>query len=210
VIEPLDLAAVDRILAKIPADMVLDLDRELLRERWRGWLERYRTMYLERGHMTTILSKPRERQLARIIVTAEDLKRLIEEELSVPWMITHLEAILRTLRMVEERRNHFGDMENEMRSFYKEMGVDHLSPFEDIIGSLRRTFEFVFDADASYTRNPIDRSISGTFIDFAEAALKELKIPEKGNPYSRASIARALTKVKRYGRGPVETVEPAR
>jgi hypothetical protein len=55
-------------------------------------------------------------------------------------------------------------------------------------------FENHFDQKATYVRDRTDDWAEGAFIDFAEVALKELKITELGKPYSRNSIAAALSK----------------
>lgn len=70
------------------------------------------------------------------------------------------------------------------------------SPFEFFVANgLAKVFERHFERRAGSSRVS-DQRIGGPYIRFAEAALKELGITNKGKPYSREAIARALTYVR--------------
>ena len=71
------------------------------------------------------------------------------------------------------------------------------SAFEHLVGQwLSQIFETHFKIKAGYKRNPYTdpSEISGPFIDFAQAVLKELQINKNGAAYSRNAIATALSK----------------
>jgi hypothetical protein len=70
------------------------------------------------------------------------------------------------------------------------------SEFEIVIHMLRNTFERFFSGSAGYTR--IDGAdTQGRFVDFAKAALKEMRITNGGKPYSSRAIEGAVTKLNR-------------
>jgi hypothetical protein len=72
-------------------------------------------------------------------------------------------------------------------------GVGEGSAREILVGRwLRDLFEKYFRQKATYARDRVSDDPRGPFIDFAEAALKELKAS-----YSRNSIAAALSKFRR-------------
>jgi len=80
-----------------------------------------------------------------------------------------------------------------------------VSAFENVIRQLADRWRHYFDEEPGYT-TAVDRftgvdfqaggAVSGPFIDFAERALIEMEILDDGRPYARASIARALRKVR--------------
>jgi hypothetical protein len=78
-------------------------------------------------------------------------------------------------------------------------GVGEGSAFEVLVGRwLKDAFEKYFRQRATYVRDrETDDPPDGPFIDFAEAALAEMKVTKGGKPYSRNSIAAALSKFSR-------------
>jgi hypothetical protein len=71
------------------------------------------------------------------------------------------------------------------------------SAFEWAIASLMETFLRYFQRKAGISRLTLGGKVDGPFIRFADAALRELKIFNDGKPYSRETIARAVTTLKR-------------
>jgi hypothetical protein len=69
------------------------------------------------------------------------------------------------------------------------------SAFDWVMGSLMETYSRYFQRKAGISR--LGRKVKGPFIRFAEAALRELKIFNDGTAYSRETIARAVTALKR-------------
>jgi hypothetical protein len=70
-----------------------------------------------------------------------------------------------------------------------------LSAFEELAGvDLREIWKKHFGRKAGYTRDPLNESIEGEYIDFAEVVLSEMGVTNSDAPYSRRSIADALTK----------------
>jgi hypothetical protein len=77
------------------------------------------------------------------------------------------------------------------------------SPFERIAGRyLRKVFENHFETEAGYRADPDKgKVVRGPYIDFAELALIELEILNKGKAYTRKSIADALTDTRKQEAG---------
>ena len=87
------------------------------------------------------------------------------------------------------------------RVYVKEVQGGNLSAFEWLAGvKLPEIFERHFGIKAKVDRDPDrgspHRPPEGPYIDFAEQCLIVLDITKNGEPYSRESIARALTKSK--------------
>jgi hypothetical protein len=68
------------------------------------------------------------------------------------------------------------------------------SAFHWVMLSLMETYSKYFQRKAGISR--LDGKVYGPFIRFADAALRELKIFNDGEPYSRETIARAVTALK--------------
>jgi hypothetical protein len=67
------------------------------------------------------------------------------------------------------------------------------SPFEDLVGNLAKLFRKQFDLEATFHRRASDKVPDSPFIRFVEQVLKEFRITHQRRPYSRESIAKALT-----------------
>ena len=173
----LDQASIDRILAAVRHTPV-DLDRgELLSE-----LEGIRSLYKTGVDFRRQPTK-RAQNTARIIAAAESLKTLIRED----WELRRHGTMLD--RLIADASEPFPP------ALKDKLGAGQVSAFDNLIGKwLRSTFERHFNTEASYTRDPVTDEVRGTFIDFAAATLTELGITKLGRPYSRSSIATAVSK----------------
>src|SRR5262249_4842934 len=79
-----------------------------------------------------------------------------------------------------------------LQELRQRLSPNKASPFETLVGTaLRTSFEKHFAIEAGYTKNPVDGEITGTYIDFAEAVLKELKTPG-----TRQIIVEALSRYR--------------
>jgi hypothetical protein len=79
--------------------------------------------------------------------------------------------------------------------------VQQVSAFEALVGigllAIYDEYLAVVAGPATYTRDPVSGEVKGAYIDFAEAALCELNIVKASKkPYSRKSIAEALTRLR--------------
>jgi hypothetical protein len=81
------------------------------------------------------------------------------------------------------------------------LGYKKVSAFDNLIGfMLAETFEKHFKLKSGYSKDRIDGTVSGPFIEFAETVLDQFKIEIEGKlkrgsrPYSRRAIADAYTK----------------
>jgi hypothetical protein len=107
-----------------------------------------------------------------------------------PWLARHIGALDQLIR----------DAENDLpEPLERALGINQVSAFESLVGfRLRKIFEKYFKHHPSYTRDPVTDAVSGHFIDFTEAALKEMGITSRnGDPYSRSAIANALTAIRK-------------
>jgi hypothetical protein len=128
----------------------------------------------------------RARNSKQIIATAKRLYSLIEGN----WYLHRYRPEIE--RLIAEAKRGFPVW------FLEEMlGVNRVSAFEAAVRHLALTFELHFKVKPGYTKKTYSDSgeIEGPFIDFADAALRELEIRREGAPYTRNSIAAALTKV---------------
>ena len=67
------------------------------------------------------------------------------------------------------------------------------SAFDNLVGHwLAHIYKIHFKEEPSITRNPVDDSYTGPFIDFVEAVLAEFHIEHSGGPYNRAAIYSAF------------------
>jgi hypothetical protein len=67
------------------------------------------------------------------------------------------------------------------------------SPFEDLVGQLSDVFRKEFGLEPTFHRRASDNVPDSPFIRFVEQVLKEFRITHQRRPYSRESIAKALT-----------------
>jgi hypothetical protein len=173
----LDRASIGRILAAV-GDVPAGLDRdELLSD-----LEGIRSLH-KTGVDLRYQPANRAQNTARIIAAAEHLKTLIKED----WELRRHRAKLD--RLIADAKKPFPPVLKDG------LGGGQVSAFDNLIGTwLRFTFECHFGTEAGYTRDPLTNEVRGAFIDFAAAALAELGITKLGNPYSRNSIAMAVSK----------------
>lgn len=129
-----------------------------------------------------------QRRADRVVATAKKLKDLIADD----WFLSirHTRALDRLIADVRAKAPVSIGPPTKWQAF---LGVrQHLSAFEALIGYLARTFEQYWGEEPGFDRR--DDSVSGSFIDFAQAAMKELRIP----PHSRGAIANALLKNKKH------------
>jgi hypothetical protein len=178
--------AIDRILEAV-GHVPPGLDREQLRADLEGIVSFYRTSDDRRRK-----PKTRRDKVAQIIAKAEDLLTLIDgdDDWRLMWA-RHRAAIN---RLIDDARTEFPERLAKM------MGVgEGVSAFENLIGRpLKSTYERHFGKRAGYQRDTDEAE--GGYIDFAAAVLKELDITKRGRPYSRNSIATALSKVRKVRR----------
>jgi hypothetical protein len=142
------------------------------------------------------LAKLRFHRLQHIRRAAEDLKRLLEEdpqcgvELSkYPFTGSDPPTILNQLINYANRVLEPPDGTQTQPVPLKG------SALEWAVSSLMDTYTEHFRRKAGFSR--ADGEVAGPFIRFADAALRELKIFNDGKPYSRETIARAVTALKR-------------
>lgn len=114
-----------------------------------------------------------------IVDTAGQLKALIGENVLLRKHIGAINGLISEVQRLQKLPQRVADV----------LGVDADSAFRNTILHLSRMYKTHFKLEAGYTKDSYDDEIKGEFIDFAEAALKELNI----GPYARSSIARELT-----------------
>jgi hypothetical protein len=177
----------NRILAaagSVPAD----LDREQLLKDLDGIRSLYRTSVERRDAPAKQAQRNR-----KIIKIARNLQLLIEG-----WRLKrHRAARYHTTleQLIADAENEFPD---GLAPRLGALGKRQISAFEHLVGlMLRETYELHFKVKARFTNDPYSEETHGPFIDFAEAALSELGITNSGVPYSRRSIAAALSKVRK-------------
>jgi len=145
----------------------------------------------------TLRAKPakHDQHIEKIIAAAEHLKSLLEDDVHRAWLLSlrsHLGPLNRLIRTVGKRkRGHFPP-----ERLTALLGVGHESAFENTVANLARTFEHYFRIKASHTRDEYTGAIDQPFIRFAEAALDELGITNKGARYTRGATAAALSKFR--------------
>jgi hypothetical protein len=177
--ESLPDGAIDRIVAAA-GHAPDDLNRDQLRADLEGIVSLYRAS-------VDLRYKPAKRSqgVLRIVETAKHLQSLIDGN----WRLRRHRGALNRL---------IADAEFEFPKLMTVLGVQQVSAFENLVGlMLRSTFELHFKVAAGYTNDDFGEEVRGAFIDFTEAALTELGITYFGAPYSRRSIAAALSKVRK-------------
>ena len=70
------------------------------------------------------------------------------------------------------------------------------SPFEDLVVRLSDVFRKEFGLEPTFHRRASDKVPDSPFIRFVEQSLAEFRITNRGRPYSRESIAKALSDVR--------------
>jgi hypothetical protein len=183
-VTPLPDGAVDRILAAVREIIPVDLNRDQLLSDLEGIRSMHRT-----GDDLRDEPSERRKNAAKIIATAEKLKTLIARRDDRLLWTSHRAALD---RLIADAKTEFP------ARFVAMFGVGKVSAFEDLVGlMLKTTFENHFGQRAKYVRDRISDEVTGEFIDFVQAALKELKITKLGRPYSRNSIAAALSRARK-------------
>ena len=199
----LDAAAMDRIIAAVGAEPA---NRENLRRR----LLRLGTSY-EAAILWRQTNKSLRERLDQIARTAERLRTQLDDERA--WLEIQANDGLPDDKL--DLREIGGLLDRVIDAASKPLPTDmpvlapiapvgqeqHLqegSSFEWLIGELGKLFkdEMLFKqlfSRQKYTKDPVDGEIKGAFIDFVDTVLRELSITNKGQPYTRAAIASALT-----------------
>jgi hypothetical protein len=175
----LDDAAVGRILAAV-GTVPADLDRDGLRTDLESAASLYRT-----GADVRVQPATRKKDVLRMIARVKSLKSDLGDDLRY---LRHKKALD---HLIDELNSEFPPKLTRLLS------LNRGSAFDNLVGKwLRHTFERHFRTDATPgSRNSNTGVISGSpFVDFVQAALKELQITNKnGKPYSRNSIHVAAT-----------------
>jgi hypothetical protein len=174
---------IDRVLASVE-QVPADLDRAQLLQELNSILAWYRLGVYHRS-----APAKRHKDIEKIVATAKKLRALIKDN----WLLVSIHDA--NLEQLIVNVNKFRFPVNQLPHI--EFGVGEGSAFEHLVGQwLRHMFETHFKIKAGYTRNPYTDSseISGPFIDFAQAVLKELQIHNNDAPYSRSAIANTLSK----------------
>jgi hypothetical protein len=134
----------------------------------------------------------RLRRLQDIRRAAEDLKRLLEEDAQSGLALSKYPFTgsdpLTVLNQLTNYVNRVLEPLDGMRTPLKG------SAFDWAVSSLMDTYTKYFRRKAAFSRT--GGEVAGPFIRFADAALRELKIFNDGKPYSRETIARAVTALK--------------
>ena len=144
----------------------------------------------------------RLRRLQDIRRAAEDLKRLLEEDAQsglalskYPFTgsdpLTVLNQLTNYVNRVLEPPDRALEPLDGMRT--RPVPLEG-SAFDWAVSSLMDTYTKYFRRKAAFSRT--GGEVAGPFIRFADAALRELKILNDGKPYSRETIARAVTALK--------------
>jgi hypothetical protein len=186
----MDEEALTRILDAVGSKFIpADLDRDGLRADIQLAVSWWRQITGEKNRTTRL------RPLKDIRRAAEDLKRLLEEDVqsglalskypftgSDPLTILHqlINYVNRVLEPLDGTRTGLVPLKG--------------SAFDWVMGSLMETYSKYFQRKAGISR--LRGKVNGPFIRFADAALRELEIFNDGKPYSRETIARAVTALK--------------
>ena len=137
----------------------------------------------------------RLRPLQDICRGAEDLKRLLEEDAQSGLALSTYPFTgsdpLTVLNQLTNYVNRLLEPLDEMRTQPVPLKG---SAFDWAVSSLMDTYTKYFRRKAAFSRT--GGEVAGPFIRFADAALRELKIFNDGKPYSRETIARAVTVLK--------------
>jgi hypothetical protein len=178
-----DRAALDRILEAIQEHVSANLDKDRLLNDLRKTVQLYAAGLMMRKQP----AKARQRG-NRIVKKAREIKALLEQN---PPLI--LEPRITYCGQLDDLIVKIEDFRRFAAQYGDRLGLGERSAFEELIFSWQKTFKTHFGIKHKYTKHPDSGEVEGPFIDFAEAALKELGINNSGNPYSRRAIADALT-----------------
>jgi hypothetical protein len=180
-----DQAALKRILAAVKHDVPGDLDEAALLTSLQNAVQ----LYLAGVMMRDEPAKQRKRG-DKIIAACTHLKGLLDDGENPPVTCHHpshyceaLDVIIVDVNKVRALAEHFGHR----------LGLRQRSAFEHLIGILHKAFETHFKVKSRYTRSDFTETVEGPFIEFAEAVLDETDIRSERQPFSRHSIASALT-----------------
>jgi len=178
-----DRAALDRILEAIQEHVSANLDKDRLLSDLRTTVQLYAAGLMMRKQPA------KERQRGnRIVKKAREIKALLEQNppLILERRIIYCTQLDDLIAKIENFRRFAAQYGNTL-------GLGERSAFEALILGWQKMFETHFGIKHKYTKIPDSHEVEGPFVDFAEAALKELGINNSGNPYSRRAIADALT-----------------
>jgi hypothetical protein len=190
-----DDQALERILKAVGSKFIpANLDRDGLR----ADLQLAASWWMQITGEKSGFAKLRLLRLKHIRQAAEDLKRLLEEAAQsglalskYPFTGSDPPTILNQL--INYANRVLGPLEGtqtQTRPVRRER-----SALDWVMASLMETYSRYFQRKAGISR--LDGKVDGPFIRFAEATLRELKIFNDGKPYSRETIARAVTALKR-------------
>ena len=144
------------------------------------------------------LTKLRFRRLQDIRRAAEGLKRLLEEDAQCGLELSKYPFTgSDPMRILNQLINFANRVLEPLDGTQARPVPLKGSAFDWVIASLMETFLRYFQRKAGISRLTLDGKVDGPFIRFAEAALRDLKIFNDGKPYSRETIARAVTALKR-------------
>jgi hypothetical protein len=136
----------------------------------------------------------RLRRLQDIRQVAEDLKRLLEEDAQSGLALTTYPFTGSDPLTVLKQMTNYVNRVLEARDDGMQPVPIKGSAFEWAMGSLMDAYSEHFRRKAGISR--LGDKVGGPFIRFADAALRELKIFNDGEPYSLETIARAVTALK--------------
>jgi hypothetical protein len=134
------------------------------------------------------------RRLQDIRRAAEDLKRLLEEEAQSGLELSKYPFTGSDPLTVLNQLTNYVNRVLEPRDAETRPVPLKGSAFEWVMLSLMELYPKYFRRKAGISR--LGDKVDGPFIRFADAALHELKIFNDGKPYSRETIARAVTALK--------------
>jgi hypothetical protein len=126
---------------------------------------------------------------------AEDLKRLLEEDAQSGLALSKYPFMgSDPLTMLNQLTTYANRVLEPLDGTRTRPVLLKGSAFDWAMLSLMQSYSNYFRRKAGVSR--LDGKIGGPFIRFADAALGELKIFNDGKPYSRETIARAVTALK--------------
>jgi hypothetical protein len=137
----------------------------------------------------------RLRRLQDIRRAAEDLKRLLEEDVQSGLALSKYPFTgSDPLTILNQLTNYVNRVLKPLDGMQTRPVPLKGSAFDWAMLSLMEPYSKHFRRKAGISR--LDGKVNGPFIRFADAALRELKIFNDGKPYSRETIARAVTALK--------------
>jgi hypothetical protein len=190
-----DDQALERILKAVGSKFIpANLDRHGLR----ADIPLAACWWMQIAGQNSRVTKLRFRRLQDIRRAAENLKRLLEEDAQCGLEISKYPFTGSDPPRILSQLINFANRVLEPLDGTQTQPVPLKgSAFEWAIASLMDTFLRYFHRKAGISRLTLDGKVDGPFIRFAEAALRHLKIFNEGKPYSRETIARAVTALKK-------------